>query len=161
MRSIFEKFDKAVNQTKLAEDVKAAKENGNYEEVPAGNYDAVIESMELGETKDHRPMFKVQMRLKKGNGNTEREYLNKFKNKKPCVFMNRVIYGTKNDANMIASVIGWLNSLGLYEEPVVFVSYSDLEQVVLDAAEDAQDTVFGIQYDGKAFNSISIEEVPF
>jgi hypothetical protein len=87
------------------------------------------------------------------------EGLEHFKNKKPCLFMNRVIYGTKNDANMIQSVIGWLQKL----EPSVdvqFKNYSQFADLVLDIFEEVADAVeLDVEYDPNAFNSISIEEV--
>ena len=81
--------------------------------------DVKIEKMELAATKDGRPMFKVQCRILDG------EF------KKWCLFMNRVIYGTKNDANMIASVLGWLDKLGSETIPE-FKNYSQFAENVLD-----------------------------
>ena len=73
--------------------------------------------------------------------------------------MNRVIYGTKNDANMIQSVIGWLQKL----EPSVtveFKNYSQFADLVLDIFEEVADAVeLDVNYNPDAFNSISIEEV--
>lgn len=155
MSNIFDKFDKQVNTEELSKQVKEAAQNVSYEDTPAGKYEAKIEHMELGMTKDQRPMFKVQMRLKKGLGETEAAYIAKYK-KAPCVFMNRVIFGTKNDANMIASLMGWLNSTKIYEETLVFTSYGELADLVLDMAEDAQGLTFEIEYDESNFNSISI-----
>lgn len=156
MSNIFDKFDKQVNMAELSADVKnAARNPGTYEDVPAGKYEATIEKMELATTKDGRPMFKVQMRLKKGLDETTAAFVSKFK-KNPCIFMNRVVFGTKNDANMIASVIGWLNSTKIYEDPIIFNGYSDLADLALDMAEDAQGLIFEIDYDENNFDSISI-----
>lgn len=145
----FSKFDNAINQAELSKQLEEAKNNPQQtdREVPAGNYTVKIEKMELAATKDGRPMFKVQCRILEG------EF------KKWCLFMNRVIYGTKNDANMIASVIGWLEKL----EPSVqveFKNYSQFADLVLDIFEEVADTVeLDVEYDPNAFNSISIEEV--
>lgn len=159
MSNIFDKFDKQVNIEQLTKDVNEAKNNApTYEETPAGEYEATLEHMEIGTTKDGRPMLKVQMRLKKGLTEEAAAYVAKYK-KAPCVFMNRVIFGTKNDANMIASAVGWLNSLQIWDEEIVFTSYSDLADTVLDLAEDAQGLIFHITYDEDDFNSISIEDV--
>ena len=73
--------------------------------------------------------------------------------------MNRVLYGTKNDANMISSVIGWLEKLeaGIDLE---FKNYSQFADLVLDIFEEVADAVeLDVAYDPDAFNSISIEEV--
>jgi hypothetical protein len=145
----FSKFDNAINQADLQKQLEEAKNNPQQtdREVPAGNYTVKIEKMELAATKDGRPMFKVQCRILEG------EF------KKWCLFMNRVIYGTKNDANMIASVIGWLEKL----EPSVqveFKNYSQFADLVLDIFEEVADTVeLDVEYDPDAFNSISIKDV--
>ena len=110
----FSKFDATINEAELSKQLEEAKNNapqGEGLETPAGNYVAKIEKMEVGATKDGRPMFKVMLRVVEAGEMAKDdviEYLSHFKNKKPCLFMNRVIYGTKNDANMIQSVIGWL-----------------------------------------------------
>ena len=145
----FSKFDNAINQDELAKQLEEAKNNPQQsdKEVEEGNYTVKIEKMELGATKDGRPMFKVQCRILDG------EF------KKWCLFMNRVIYGTKNDANMINSVIGWLEKL----EPsmdVEFKNYSQFADLVLDIFEEVADSVeLDVYYDPNAFNSISIEDV--
>ena len=145
----FSKFDATINEAELAKQLDEAKNNPqqNEKELPAGKYTVKIEKMEVGATKDGRPMFKVQCRILEG------EF------KKWCLFMNRVIYGTKNDANMISSVIGWLQKL----EPSVtveFKNYSQFADLVLDIFEEVADAVeLDVNYDPDAFNSISIEEV--
>lgn len=157
--SIFDKFDAQINQDELEKQKKAAAENAQeFEPVPAGRYITKIENMELGLTKDQRPMFKVQMRLIEGVGNKEAKFLSKYKKKKPCIFMNRVIFGTKNDGSMIASVEGWLAKI-FPDDPVVFASYSQFADDILDAAEDCEGLEFEVEYDDSKFNSITICEV--
>lgn len=157
MSNIFDKFDKQINQEELESQRKAAAEN-SYEDVPTGKYITKIENMELGTTKDGRPMFKVQMRLVEGCGNAENEFLAKYKKKKPCIFMNRVIFGTKNDGSMIASVEGWLAKI-FPDDPIVFVSYTQFANEILDAAEDCEGLEFEVEYDDSKFNSITITDV--
>ena len=161
----FEKFDSMINEAELSKQLEEAKKNapkGDSLETPAGNYVTKIEKMEIGATSDGRPMFKVQLRvIEAGENATDEvvEYLSHFKNKKPCLFMNRVLYGTKNDANMIQSVIGWLGKLeaGIDLE---FKNYSQFADLVLDVFEEVADAVeLEVNYNPKAFNSISISEV--
>jgi hypothetical protein len=161
----FSKFDSAINEAELAKQLEEAKNNaqGDGLETPAGSYVAKIEKMEVGLTKtDKRPMFKVQLRVIEAGDNAKDdviEYLSHFKNKKPCLFMNRVIYGTKNDANMISSVIGWLEKLeaGIDLE---FKNYTQFSELVLDIFEEVADSVeLDVEYDPNTFNSISIKEV--
>lgn len=158
--SIFDKFDKEIDLKKIEQQKKeAAESSGNYEEVPTGKYIAKIENMELGLTKkDSRPLFKVQMRLVEGCGDEEEKFLSKYKKKKPCIFMNRVIFGTKNDGSMIASVETFLNELGL-DKTFVFAGYDDFANEIADAAEACERLEFEVEYDDSKFNSISVTDV--
>lgn len=160
----FSKFDATVNN-ETAKAIEEAKKNapqgGNLGDLPAGEYTVKIEKMELGATKDGRPMFKVQCRVIEAieDDSEAAEYLSHFKAKKPCMFMNRVIYGTKSDSNMIASVLGWLEKLETEVQPE-FINYSQFADNVLDIFEEVADAVeLDVDYDPKAFNSISILEV--
>ena len=163
MSNIFDKFDAKVNLKDIEKQKQEAAQN-TYEDVPAGRYTATIENMELGLTKDKRPMFKVQMRLVDGHGAKEKAFLAKYNKKKPCIFMNRVIFGTKNDGSMIASVEGWLKNLFPHDDPIVFASYSQFADDIMDAAEDCQGVVYEVKYDPDKFNNISIipdDDLPF
>ena len=148
----FSKFDEQVNLDELTQNTKEIKANGgvgNFADIEKGTYHGKVEKLEVGTTKDGRPMLKCQFRI------TEEPH------KKSCLFMNRVIYGTKNDANMIASAIGWLESLEPSEDigDVEFESYSQFADLVLDIAEDMAELEYDVDYDTDAFNNISIAEV--
>lgn len=157
--SVFDKFDKEVDLKKIEQQKKDAAEQGDFEAVPAGKYIAKVENMELGLTKkDSRPMFKIQMRLVEGCGDAEEKFLSKYKKKKPCIFMNRVIFGTKNDGSMIASVETFLNKLGL-DKIFVFAGYDDFANEIADAAEACESLEFEVEYDDSKFNSISVTDV--
>lgn len=157
--SVFDKFDKEVDLKKIEQQKKDAAEQGDFEAVPAGKYIAKVENMELGLTKkDSRPMFKIQMRLVEGCGDAEEKFLSKYKKKKPCIFMNRVIFGTKNDGSMIASVETFLNKLGL-DKVFVFAGYDDFANEIADAAEACESLEFEVDYDDSKFNSISVTDV--
>lgn len=148
----FSKFDEQVNLDELTQNTKEIKANGgvgNFADIEKGTYHGKVEKLEVGTTKDGRPMLKCQFRI------TEEPH------KKSCLFMNRVIYGTKNDANMIASAIGWLESLEPSEDigDVEFESYSQFADLVLDIAEDIAELEYDVDYDPDAFNNITISEV--
>ena len=151
----FSKFDEQVNTQQLAADAaEAAKNGGGFSEIPDGKYDTRIEKMEIAETKDGRPMFKAMFRILDGE------------HEKACLFMNRVIFGTKNDAAMIGSVVGFLQKLEALDEdgaPIIceFQSYSQFNDLVLDIAEaiEADGLGYTVDYKKDDFNSISIEEV--
>jgi hypothetical protein len=144
----FSKFDNVINEEQLKQIDEAKKNNNsNNVELPKGDYTVKIEKMELGSTKDGRPMFKVMCRVIEG------------KYKKCCMFMNRVVYGTTNDANMIASVLGWLAKLETETKPE-FKNYSQFAENILDIFEEVEGAVeLDVLYDSKAFNSITIKEV--
>lgn len=154
----FSKFDKQVNIEQLKKDIAEAQENGTgeYKEVTAGVYRCELEKLELGETKDGRPMLKVMMRILGDEDGNKCEFT------RNCLFMNRVLYGTKNDANMIASAVGWLKSLEPSEEvgPVVFENYSQFAELIMDIADDVSSELqYIVNYDPDAFNNIAIDDV--
>lgn len=145
--SKFAQFNKSVNKDEVRKQIaEASKNQAEYKEVPAGKYTCTIDKMELAATKDGRPMFKVQLRIKEG------QY------KKSCLFMNRVVAGTKNDMSMIASVEGWIKSLGC--EVVFNGNYDDFADDILDVAEDVCGGSVGVEvtYNPDEFNSIHVED---
>lgn len=148
----FSKFNEQVdlkNLNKEKEEIKKNGGTGDYPDIEAGTYHGKFEKLEVKETKDGRPMLSAMFRITEGE------------RKKSCLFMNRVLYGTKNDANMIASAEGWLDSLEPSDEigAVIFEDYDQFADLVLDIAEDIAELEYDVDYDPNAFNSISIEEV--
>ena len=108
-----------------------------------------LETMEIKGTKadPNRPMLAVSFKILHGD----------YKNQR--LFMNRVLYGTKNDKNMIASAVGFLKKLdsGI---PVSFSTYKQFAQLVLDIAEAIDGKLeYAVDYDDTRFNSIIINEV--
>ena len=148
----FSKFDKQIDLAQLRKEAEEIKKNGGtgeYPEIEDGIYRGKFEKLEVGTTKDGRPMLRAMFRIIEGA------------HKKQCLFMNRVLFGTKNDANMIASAEGWLESLEPSEDigPVVFKGYDAFADLVMDIAEDISELEYDVAYDPDAFNSITIEEV--
>ena len=152
----FTKFDSQVDKQKLKDQVNTAQENSFDEDLPEGYYYGEFEKFELRETKDGRPMFSCQFRIHGTyeDGEDMEKATPKYANK--CVFMNRVIFGTKNDPNMIASLIGWLEKLNC-DFPIEFESYSQFNKLINDVADDIDKVEFNIYYNSKKFNNISIE----
>lgn len=148
----FSRFDDQIDVNQLKADAEEIKKNGGtgeYPEVEPGDYHGTFEKLELGATKDGRPMLKAMFRISEGE------------HKKQCLFYNRVLFGTKNDANMIASALGWLENLEPSEEvgPIVFEGYSQLSELVLDIAEDIAELEYDVNYDPDDWNTISVTEV--
>lgn len=154
----FSKFDKQIDLAQLRKEAEEIKKNGGtgeYPEIEPGIYRGKFEKLEIGETGPNskggagRPMLRAMFRITEGQ------------HKKQCLFMNRVLYGTKNDANMIASAEGWLESLEPSEDvgDVIFKGYSEFADLVMDIAEDISELEYDVEYDPDAFNSITISEV--
>lgn len=124
----FSKFDKMVDTAGLEEDIKKAAENNiEFKEVPAGTYEVKVEKMELVETSDKSknpgmPMVSIWFKILTG------EYKNSM------IFYNKVIMGTSNDGFMIHSNNEFLRSLESDME-VEFHSYSQYAQLLLDIHE--------------------------
>ena len=145
----FSKFDDQIDLKRLQKEAEEIKKNGgtgDFPEIPEGEYRVKCEKLEIGSTKDGRPMLRSTFRILEG------EY------KKQCIFFNRVLYGTKNDANMIASAEGWLESLEPSEDvcAVIFQGYNKFADLVMDIAEDISELEYDINYTPDEFNSVEI-----
>ena len=147
----FSKIDRTVDLKGLQADVEEAKKNsgGDFPTIPARKYEVRVETLEVKGTKadPNRPMLAVSFKILSGE----------FKNQR--LFMNRVLYGTKNDKNMIASAIGFLEKLDS-GVPISFNGYEPFRQLVLDVAEAIDGKLeYAVDYDDSRFNSITIDEV--
>ena len=147
----FDKINRSVDLEGLRKDVENASANGtgDFPTIPAGMYEVALASMEIKGPKadPNRPMLAVSFKILTGE----------YKNQR--IFMNRVLLGTKNDANMIKSAEGWLASLGSGVS-TVFEDYKQFNQVVMDVAEAIDGKLeYAVDYDPDRFNSISVEEV--
>lgn len=146
----FDKINRSVDLERLREDVKNASAygTGDFPTVPAGEYEVALVSLEIkGTKKDSHPMLAASFKILSGE----------YKNRR--LFMNRVIYGTKNDASMIKSAVGWLNSLDSGVD-VGFKDYKQFADVVMDVAEAIDGKLeYAVEYDNDKSNSISITEV--
>lgn len=147
----FSKIDRTVDLKGLQADVEEAKKNsgGDFPTIPAGKYEVRVETLEVKGTKadPNRPMLAVSFKILSGE----------FKNQR--LFMNRVLYGTKNDKNMIASAIGFLEKLDSGVS-ISFNGYEPFRQLVLDVAEAIDGKLeYAVDYDDSRFNSITIDEV--
>lgn len=146
----FDKINRSVDLEGLRRDVENASANGtgDFPTVPAGKYEVALVSMEIkGTKKDNRPMLAASFKILSGE----------YKNQR--LFMNRVIYGTKNDGNMIKSAVGWLNTLESGVD-VAFHDYKQFAELVMDVAEAIDGKLeYAVEYDPEQFNSIKIVEI--
>ena len=146
----FDKINRSVDLEGLRKDVENASENGtgDFPTIPAGKYEVALVSLEIkGTKKDNRPMLAASFKILSGE----------YKNQR--LFMNRVIYGTKDDGRMIKSAVGWLNTLDSGVD-VAFQDYKQFADLVMDVAEAIDGNLeYAVEYDDSQFNSIKITEV--
>lgn len=158
----FSKFEKKLDLDELQDDINEAIENGgtgDFPEVEKGEYTVTLENLEVGECSDKAkipgaPLLKADFKIKEGE----------FKNSH--LFVNKALYTDRNDdkwnmAKLMANVLGWLESLEPSEEvgDIVFESYDQLEELILDIGEDVSELEYLVKYDPDGFNAVSIEEV--
>lgn len=142
----FSKFDQQIDTKEINKQIKESKEKNTV--VPKGDYWCKVDKMELRETKDNpRPMFYIQLRINEGE------------QKNRCLFMNRVLLGTKNDGGMIQSVQTLLDKFECNVD-TTFRGYQDFADVIADIYEEVGGgkVQVHVDWDEKAFNSISIIE---
>jgi len=147
----FDKINRSVDLEGLRKDVENASENGtgDFPTIPAGKYEVALTSLEIKGTKadPNRPMLAASFKILSGE----------YKNQR--LFMNRVIYGTKDDGRMIKSAVGWLNTLDSGVD-VAFQDYKQFADLVMDVAEAIDGKIeYAVEYDDSQFNSIKITEV--
>ena len=146
----FDKINRSVDLEGLRKDEENASENGtgDFPTIPAGKYEVALVSLEIkGTKKDNRPMLAASFKILSGE----------YKNQR--LFMNRVIYGTKDDGRMIKSAVGWLNTLDSGVD-VAFQDYKQFADLVMDVAEAIDGKIeYAVEYDDSQFNSIKITEV--
>ena len=152
----FNKFDQMVNQKELKKQMDAAPE---YDDVPKGTYMAVIDKMEVKETKKGDGLIlAVQL------GIIETIDAPKKQDKRK-VFFNRKICGNKvtekwNDGVAIKGVISWVEKLLDEGDTIEFKNYSQFAEEILDIYQDICPTIaIKIDYDPDAFNPVTIVEV--
>lgn len=126
----FSKFNKEFPADKMKKDMQTAKENGNSD-LPDGEYTVKLDKMELTQSSKGALMIKAQFRIQKGE------------HKKQCIFVNRVLTGTKNDGFMMLKANEFLESLDSGVE-VVFEDWEQYNDLILDIAEAIQED--GLQY---------------
>jgi hypothetical protein len=143
----FSKFDKAINIDELKKDIQEAESNsgnGDYKEVPVGEYEVRITKLELAESKKHDPMVVCWFKILNGE----------FKNS--LIFMNQVI--TRGFQIHIAN--DFLRSLdsGLEIEFESYEQYSNLLMDVIEAIDGKFE--YALEYgENKGFNTFKITEI--
>lgn len=143
----FEKFDKSMNLDSLKKDIAdaAGGNNGEYAEVPLGNYDVAIAKLELVVSKKGDPMVSCWMKILEG------EY------KGSLLFMNQVVTKGFQIHIMNKFLRDLVNGMDITVE---FESYSQYAELILDISEAITDArEYTIAYGEKnGFNTFDIKE---
>lgn len=118
----FKKFNKEFPADQVKKQMKDAEENSGGSDLPDGEYKIKLDKMELAQSQKQQLMIKAQFRIQAGD------------HKNQCVFVNRVLTGTKNDGFMMIKAKEFLESL----DSGIDVEFNDWEQfndLILDIAD--------------------------
>lgn len=143
--SLFERFNSAFDIAGLQEDIANAS-NGNFEEVPHGDYEVAITKIELGETGPNSktpgmPLAKVWFKIVAGD----------FKGQ--LIFMNQNLTSGRG-IHMMNTFLESLES-GIVVSFENFVQYANLMESVFKAVENDE---FQLAYgqNNKGYNTYNI-----
>jgi hypothetical protein len=76
---IFAEFDKKIDLKGLSDDIKTAEENGGngeFKDVPTGEYECEINKMEIKKSSTKKPMFSCWMKILKGDYKGQMMFMN-------------------------------------------------------------------------------------
>lgn len=153
-QNMFDKWDKAIDTEGLAKDVAEAAENGgqgNYKEVPHGDYEVAIQQMELKASKKGDPMVSIWFKVVSG------DY------KGSIIFYNQVItqgFQIHNCNEMLRKIASEMK-----EKPVIeFRTYKQYGKLLMDIFEAVEDNYeYGLHYTAnkknKQFSDFKVTEV--
>ena len=144
----FSRFDDELDLEALAQEIDASEKgeggNGEFKEVPMGNYEAKIDKLELSVSKSGKPMLTCWFKILAGE----------FKNSR--LFMNQVI----EQGFQIHIANDFLRSLdsGL---DIKFKTFKQYEQLVMDVAEAIDGLEYAVKYGetSKGFKTFEITDV--
>lgn len=153
-QNMFDKWDKAIDTEGLVKDIAEAAENGgqgNYKEVPHGDYEVAIQQMELKASKKGDPMVSIWFKVVSG------EY------KGSIIFYNQVItqgFQIHNCNEMLRKIASEMK-----EKPVIeFRTYKQYGKLLMDIFEAVEDNYeYGLHYTAnkknKQFSDFKVTEV--
>lgn len=153
-QNIYDKWDETIDTEGLAKDVAEAAVNGgqgNYKEVPHGDYEVAIDKMELRASKKGDPMVSVWFKVVSG------EY------KGSLIFYNQVItqgFQIHNCNEMLRKIVSQMK-----EPPVIeFKTYKQYGELLMDIFETVADNYeYALSYTAnkknKQFSDFKVTEV--
>lgn len=144
----FSRFDDEMDLDGLLSDIENAENgeggNGDYKEVPLGDYEVKIDKLELGVSKKGSPMLTCWFKILTGD----------YKNSR--LFMNQVI----EQGFQIHIANEFLRSLDSGLE-IKFKTFKQYEQLVMDVAEAIGTLEYAVKYGetSKGFKTFEITDV--
>lgn len=140
--SLFEKFNTEFDIAGLKEDVDAAKNRGDFQEVPVGDYEVKVTKLELGESKKGLPQAKVWFQILAGD------------------FKGQLIFMNQNLTNGVSIRImnDFLDSLesGVLVSFEDFVQYGDLLESIFEAIKGEAEYQLSYGENDKGFKTFNI-----
>lgn len=153
-QNMFDKWDKEIDTEGLQKDVADAAANGgqgNYKEVPHGNYEVAVQQMELKASKKGDPMVSIWFKIVEGE----------FKGS--LIFYNQVV--TQGfQIHMVNEMLRKMTE-EMSDAPVIeFKTYSQYSDLLMDIFEGVADNFeYGLKYTAnsknKDFSNYEITEV--
>ena len=138
MSNIFEQWDKAIDTAGLQKDVEEAAKNGGqgeFKEVPHGEYEVAVQQMELKASKKGDPMVSIWFKIV-----SDGEY------KGSMIFYNQIV--TQGfQVHMVNEMLRKMTS-EMADAPVVeFVTYKQYSELLMDIYEAVADNFeYGLKY---------------
>ena len=155
-QDMFSKWDKEIDTEGLQKDVEEAAANGgqgNYKEVPHGNYEVAVQQMELKASKKGDPMVSIWFKIV-----SDGEY------KGSMIFYNQVItqgFQIHNCNEMLRKMV---EEMGADMPVVEFKTYTQYSDLLMDIFEAVADNFeYGLKYTAnkknKDFSDFEITDV--
>ena len=146
----FSRWTEEFGGQQVVEELKNTSGN-DYPELPDGTYTCKLEKLELGETKEHKPLVKAMFRILQGQ------------HKKQCIFYNQAFYRSANgSAFSMHKALEFLRSLQIFDDSEVDFNgnFADFNDLLLDMAEEAAGMSFDIskEKDGQ-YDRLELVEV--
>lgn len=126
------KFNAAFPADKMKKAIEEAKKNENNSKLPDGQYTVQLERLELGESRTGAAMIKSMFRIIKGD------------HKNQCIFVNKVLTGTKNDGFMMHKANEFLESLDSGIDEITFENWEQYDEMIKDVFDYVRED--GIKY---------------
>lgn len=156
---LFDNIDSNIDIAAMNAQIQAAQQqNGGqqqFEKIPAGQYTVMLRTLELGTSRTGKPMIKGSFRILDG------QYKNRI------LYVNRVIYGTRNDGLALSGGLAWLRSLCAYDGtgyvPIEFMGFGDLMARITYIAQciHISGQTYTIDHKPDAYENVTVLQVNY